>query len=196
MAGHINLSWDSQSNKKLLKVWTLCVAGYAKDATVGTCHRTSNGQEHKIIWRAGPEQDTIFYLRVTACREQGSHCHDEWLAWVASRGQWTSYSKSFVSKVLGANYNRANNFHPLADELITDKFAMHWQEVTFEPTSNAHASVDYQESVVLHRPDNNKTKSSCLLTLDMGTTVPNCNHGNKFVYVLCRSSDALLHNTK
>ena len=23
----------------------------------------------RIIWRAGPEQDTIFYLRVTACRE-------------------------------------------------------------------------------------------------------------------------------
>ena len=41
-------------------------AGYAKDATVDACHRTSDGQEHKIIWRAGPEQDTIFYLRVTA----------------------------------------------------------------------------------------------------------------------------------
>ena len=50
------------------------------------CHRTSDGQEHKMIWRAGPEQDRIFYLRVTACREQGSHCHDERLAWVASRG--------------------------------------------------------------------------------------------------------------
>ena len=79
------------------------------------CHRTNDGQEHKIIWRAGPEQDTIFYLRVTACREQGSH---EQLAWVASRGQWTSYSNSFVSKVLGANYNRANNFRPVADKLI------------------------------------------------------------------------------
>ena len=39
---------------------------------VDACHRTNDGQEHKIIWRAGPEQDTIFYLRVTACREQGS----------------------------------------------------------------------------------------------------------------------------
>ena len=29
--------------------------------------------------------------------------------------QWTSYSNSFVSKVLGANYNRANNFYPVAD---------------------------------------------------------------------------------
>ena len=81
------------------------VAGYAKDAIVDPCHRTNDGQEHKIIWRAGPEQD--FYLRVTACREQGSHCQDERLAWVASRGQWTLYSNSFVSKVLGANYNRA-----------------------------------------------------------------------------------------
>ena len=66
----------------MLQVWTLCAAGYAKDAIVGACHRTSDGQEHKIIWRAGPEQDTIFHLHVTACREQGSHCHDERLAWV------------------------------------------------------------------------------------------------------------------
>ena len=81
------------------------------------CHRTNDGQEDRIILLAGPEQDTIFYLRVTACREQGSHCQDERLAWVASRGQWTSYSNSFVSKVLGANYNinRANNFHPVVD---------------------------------------------------------------------------------
>ena len=115
-----NLSRDSI--KKLLLVGTLGVAGYAKDAIVDACHRTSDRQEHKIIWWAGPEQDTIFYLRVTSCREQGSHCHDERLAWVASGGQWTSftYYNSFVSKVLGANYNRANNFHPVAD-----KFAMH-----------------------------------------------------------------------
>ena len=64
-------------DKKLLQVWTLCIAGYAKDAIVGTCHRTSDGQEHKIIWLAGPERGTIFHLRVTACREQGSHCRDE-----------------------------------------------------------------------------------------------------------------------
>ena len=51
-------------------------AGYAKDAIVSACHRTSDRQEHKIIRRAGLERDTIFHLRVTACREQGSHCHD------------------------------------------------------------------------------------------------------------------------
>ena len=39
--------------KLLLQVWTLCVAGYGKDATVGAYHRTSDGQEHKIIWHAG-----------------------------------------------------------------------------------------------------------------------------------------------
>ena len=39
----------------LLQVWTLCVAGYAKDAIVGAYHRTSDGQEHKIVWRAGLE---------------------------------------------------------------------------------------------------------------------------------------------
>ena len=32
---------------------------YAKDAIVDACHRTNDGQEHKIIWRAGPEQDFL-----------------------------------------------------------------------------------------------------------------------------------------
>ena len=53
----------------MLLVGTLWVAGYAKNAIVGACHRTIDRQEHKISWRAGPEQDKIFYLRVTACRE-------------------------------------------------------------------------------------------------------------------------------
>ena len=64
------------SAKLLLQVWTLCVAGYAKDAIVGAYHCTSDGQEHKNIWRAGLERDTIFHFRVTTCRKQGSHCHD------------------------------------------------------------------------------------------------------------------------
>ena len=45
------------------------VAGYAKDAIVSACYRTSDRQEHKTIWHAGPERDMIFHLRVTACRE-------------------------------------------------------------------------------------------------------------------------------
>ena len=49
----------SRDSKKLLLVRTLRVAGYAKDAIVDACHRTNDGQEHKIIWRAGPEQDKI-----------------------------------------------------------------------------------------------------------------------------------------
>ena len=100
----------------LLHVWTLCVAGYAKDAVVGARHCTSDGQEHKINWLAGPKRDTIFHLHVTACREQGSYCRDKRLAWVASGWQGTSCSSSIVSKVLGANYKRANNFHPVADK--------------------------------------------------------------------------------
>ena len=44
----------------MLQVWTLCAAGYAKDAIVGAYHRTSHRQEHNIIWRAGLERDTIF----------------------------------------------------------------------------------------------------------------------------------------
>ena len=35
------------------------------------------------------------------------------------RWQGTSCSSSFVSKVLGANYNRANNFHPVANKFAT-----------------------------------------------------------------------------
>ena len=38
------------------------------------------------------------------------------LAWVASWWQGTSRSSSFVSKVLGANYKRANKLHPVADK--------------------------------------------------------------------------------
>ena len=80
------------------------------------------------------------------------------------RWQGTSCYSSFVSKVLGANYNRANNFHPVAD-----KFAMcTGQKVTFEPISNAHARVDcnnyHDRQVLLH---NNKLH----FTLDIGTTV-------------------------
>ena len=88
--------------------------GYAKDAIVSACHRTSDRQEHKIIWRAGLERDKIFHLRCHRARQPLSR-----LAWVASRWQGTSCSSSFVSKVLGANCKRANNFHPVAD-----KFAM------------------------------------------------------------------------
>ena len=58
-----------------------------EDAIVCACHRTIDEQEHKIIWCAGPERDTIFHLPVTACREQGSHSRDERLAGVASRWQ-------------------------------------------------------------------------------------------------------------
>ena len=92
-------------------------ARYVRHAIVDACRRTSNGQEHKIIRRAEPERDTIFHLHVTACRRRGSHRQDERLAWVASRGQGTSCSSSFVSKVLGANYKRANNFLPVAHKI-------------------------------------------------------------------------------
>ena len=106
---------------------------------MGACHRTSNRQEHKIIQRAGPEQDTIFHLHVPACRRRGSHGHDGRLAWVASWGQGTLGSSSFVSKVLGANYKTANNFLPVAQ-----KFTIAIQEATFEPSGNAHARVNLQ----------------------------------------------------
>ena len=109
------------------------------------CHRTNDRQEHKIIWRAGPEQDTFFYLRVTACREQGSQPLSKR---AISLGSFTG-AVDFVLQLirlesLGSELQQSyNNFHLVAHKLITDKFAMHRQEVTFEFTSNAHARVDY-----------------------------------------------------
>ena len=108
---------------KLLLLGTQRVERDERHAIVGACYRTSKGQEHKIIRRAEPERDTIFHLRVTACRGRSSHRQDERLAWVASRWQGTSCSSSFVSKVLGANYKRANNFLPVAQKftMCTDR---------------------------------------------------------------------------
>ena len=81
-----------------------CIADYAKDAIVSACHRTSDGQEHKIIWRAGQKRDTVFHLRVTECREQGSHCRDERLAWVASRVRCRGLQLESLGSEQRANY--------------------------------------------------------------------------------------------
>ena len=89
------------------------------------------------------------------------------------RWQGTSCSSSFVSKALGANYNRANNFQPVAD-----KFAMcTGQEVTFEPTSNAHARVDYINTLTIKcciyiDLITIKPNPAAFYLIDMGTTVP------------------------
>ena len=98
---------------------------------------------------------------------------------------------SFVSKVLGANYNRANNSHPVAD-----KFAMcTGQGVTFEPTSNAHARVDYLVSVYYIDLITIKPNPAAFY-LRHGHYRSHCNHGNVYsqvchhVYVLCRSDSS------
>ena len=101
------------------------VAGYAKDAILGACHRIIDEQEHKIICRAGPEQDTIFHLRVTACREQGNHCRDERLAGVASRWQGDFALQLIRLESLGSELQQSYyyNFHPVADKftMCTDR---------------------------------------------------------------------------
>ena len=99
---------------KLLQVWTLFVAGYAKDAVVGAYHRNSDGQEHKACWTRMRHDFSLTCHSVQRARQPLSR-----LAWVASRWQGTSCFSPFVSTVLGANWKRANNFHPVAD-----KFAM------------------------------------------------------------------------
>ena len=40
---------------------------------------------------------------------EGSHCQDERLAWVASRGQWTSYSNSFRLESLGSELQQSKS---------------------------------------------------------------------------------------
>ena len=111
-------------------------------AIVGACHCTSDGQEHKIIWRAGPERERIFHLRVTACREQGSHCRHERLAWVASRygGRGLRAPAHSSRKSWERTTTELTTFILW---LINSLCARTGQEVTFEPTSNAHARVDY-----------------------------------------------------
>ena len=49
---------------ELLLVWTLSVAGYAKDTIVGACHRTSDGQEHKLFGMLD-QNETRFFTYVT-----------------------------------------------------------------------------------------------------------------------------------
>ena len=54
---------------------------YVKDAIIGTCHRTSDRQEHKVIQLAGPERDVItIHLHATAYGQQGTHRHNQWCA--------------------------------------------------------------------------------------------------------------------
>ena len=99
-----------------MPLWALAIALATGKNTklVGVLDQNENGFFTYVSQRAGSKAATV-------------------------RWQGTSCSSSFVSEVLGANYNRANNFHPVAD-----KFAMcTGQEVTFEPTSNAHVRVDY-----------------------------------------------------
>ena len=96
----------------------------------------STGKNTRLFGVLGLERDTIFHLLVTACREQGSHCRDERLAGVAS--QWQG----------APSYSSRKSWERTARELTT---LILWlinspcelTEVTFEPTSNAHARVDY-----------------------------------------------------
>ena len=82
----------------------------------------SDGQEHKIIWILDQNENkfSLKCLSVQGARQPLSPraiSLGSFTVWL----QGTSCSSSFVSKVLGANYNmyRANNFYPVAD-----KFAM------------------------------------------------------------------------
>ena len=68
---------------KLLLVGTLCVAGYAKDAIVGACHRTiATGKN--TSWHAGPEQHMFSsFTYVSQCAESkaATVMHGKRLAW-------------------------------------------------------------------------------------------------------------------
>ena len=152
---------------------------------MGACHCTSDGQEHKIIWRAGPERERIFHLRVTACRQQGSHCRHERLAWVASR---------YGGRGLRAPaHSSRKSWERTTTELTTFILCTNGgQEVTFEPTSNAHARVDYNTCCIdLIKPN------QAAFYLRHGHYRSHCNHRNVYsqvchhVYVLCRNEEII-----
>ena len=80
----------------------------------------SMGKNTRLVGVLDQNKTRFFtYVSQRAESMQGSHCRDKRLAWVASRWQGTSCSCSFISKVLGVNCKRANNFHT-----VTDKFTM------------------------------------------------------------------------
>ena len=69
-AGHHHVRYIFHRNGHIKYSKSCCWSGNSGlDAIVSACHRTSDRQEHEIIWPAGPERDMIFHLHVTACRE-------------------------------------------------------------------------------------------------------------------------------
>ena len=119
-------------------------------------YRRARTQDYLACWTRTRQDFSLTCHSVQRARQPLSR-----LAWVASRWQGTSCSSSFVSKVLGANWKRANNFNSVV--IYSPCAPRTGQEVTFEPISNAHARVDY--NTLSHRPDNQ-------VSLDMGSTVP------------------------
>ena len=67
---HVRFSFHRNGHTKIfleiVKAAALLVrsghSGLLKGGIVGACHRTIDGQEHKISWRAGPEQRQDFSL--------------------------------------------------------------------------------------------------------------------------------------
>ena len=56
-------------DKKLLQAWTLCVAGYAKDAIVGACHRTIATDKNTRLLGLLDQYGTGFFTYVSQCAE-------------------------------------------------------------------------------------------------------------------------------
>ena len=122
------------------------------DAIVDACHRTNNGQEHKIIWRAGPEQDFLL----------------------------TCHSVQRARQPLSRRAISLGSFTGAVDFVL--------QLIRFESLGSELQQSYITTFILLNLPVMRMrvwiiTKSSCLLPLDMGTTVPNCNHGNVYSQV-------------
>ena len=69
-------------------------------------YRRARTQDYLACWTRTRQDFSLTCHSVQGARQPQSR-----LAWVASRWQGTSCSSSFVSKVLGANWKRANNFN-------------------------------------------------------------------------------------
>ena len=83
--------WSGHSGllaTRRMSLWALAIA-------------LSTGKNTRLVGVLDQNRTRFFtYVSQRAESMQGTHCHDERLAWVASRWQGTSCSCSFVSKVL------------------------------------------------------------------------------------------------
>ena len=78
---------------------------------MGACHRTSDRQEHKTIWRAGPERTRHdFSLTCHSVQRARQPLSQRTISLGSFTGAGDFVLQLIRLKVLAANYKRAENF--------------------------------------------------------------------------------------